>query len=83
VKPEPARSQNRRRGYDVVDYFNTKQLKEIRATRPPIKELESAHRKKDIQIALRDRGYYAGAVDGYLGEQTRMGIQRFESGRHL
>jgi hypothetical protein len=33
---------------------------------------------RKVQIALRDRGYYAGAVDGYLGEQTGFGIQRFQ-----
>lgn len=33
---------------------------------------------RKVQIALRDRGYYAGTVDGYLGEQTGIGIQCFE-----
>jgi peptidoglycan hydrolase-like protein with peptidoglycan-binding domain len=33
---------------------------------------------RKVQIALRDRGDYAGFVDGYLGQYTGDGIQRFE-----
>lgn len=33
---------------------------------------------RKVQIALRDRGYYAGVVDGYLGQDTAYGIQRFQ-----
>ncbi len=33
---------------------------------------------RKVQIALRDRGYYAGFVDGYLGQDTAFGIQRFQ-----
>jgi len=31
-----------------------------------------------VQIALRNRGYYHGLVDGYLGEETGIAIQRFQ-----
>jgi peptidoglycan hydrolase-like protein with peptidoglycan-binding domain len=31
-----------------------------------------------VQIALRSRGYYHGLVDGYLGEDTGIAIQRFQ-----
>jgi hypothetical protein len=31
-----------------------------------------------VQIALRNRGYYHGLVDGYLGESTGIAIQRFQ-----
>jgi hypothetical protein len=31
-----------------------------------------------VQIALRNRGYYAGIVDGFLGQNTAIGIQRFQ-----
>src|SRR5260221_14686713 len=33
---------------------------------------------RKVQIALRDRGYYAGGVDGFLGQDTAFGIQRFQ-----
>lgn len=33
---------------------------------------------RKVQIALRHRGYYADAVDGYVGESTAIGIQRFQ-----
>jgi peptidoglycan hydrolase-like protein with peptidoglycan-binding domain len=33
---------------------------------------------RKVQIALRERGYYAGVVDGYLGQDTANGIQRFQ-----
>jgi peptidoglycan hydrolase-like protein with peptidoglycan-binding domain len=33
---------------------------------------------RKVQIALRERGYYAGVVDGYLGQDTSYGIQRFQ-----
>jgi peptidoglycan hydrolase-like protein with peptidoglycan-binding domain len=38
----------------------------------------TSHIVKEVQIALRDRGYYAGVVDGYLGQDTGYGIQRFQ-----
>jgi hypothetical protein len=31
-----------------------------------------------VQIALRNRGYYAGAVDEFIGQGTAIGIQRFQ-----
>jgi peptidoglycan hydrolase-like protein with peptidoglycan-binding domain len=33
---------------------------------------------KQVQLALRQRGYYANGIDGYLGQYTREAIQRFE-----
>jgi peptidoglycan hydrolase-like protein with peptidoglycan-binding domain len=33
---------------------------------------------RKVQIALRHRGYYAGVVDGFLGQDTSYGIQRFQ-----
>jgi hypothetical protein len=33
---------------------------------------------RKVQIALRDRGYYAGVVDGFLGQDTAFGIQTFQ-----
>jgi hypothetical protein len=31
-----------------------------------------------VQLTLRNRGYYAGVIDGFLGENTAIGIQRFQ-----
>jgi len=40
------------------------------SVRPPV--------VKQVQIALRHRGYYAGAVDGFVGYATQIAIQRFQ-----
>jgi hypothetical protein len=31
-----------------------------------------------VQLALRNRGYYAGVLDGFIGQDTAIGIQRFQ-----
>jgi Putative peptidoglycan binding domain len=31
-----------------------------------------------VQIALRDRGYYRGSADGYLGQETANAIELFQ-----
>jgi hypothetical protein len=36
---------------------------------------------REVQIALRSRGYYAGVVDGFLGEDTAIGIRRLQIDR--
>jgi hypothetical protein len=36
---------------------------------------------REVQIALRNRGYYAGVVDGFLGEDTAIGIRRLQIDR--
>jgi hypothetical protein len=33
---------------------------------------------RKVQFALRNRGYYHGLVDGYLGEGTGIAIQMFQ-----
>jgi peptidoglycan hydrolase-like protein with peptidoglycan-binding domain len=33
---------------------------------------------KQVQLALRQRGYYAYAIDGFLGQYTGQAIQQFE-----
>jgi peptidoglycan hydrolase-like protein with peptidoglycan-binding domain len=47
------------------------------AKSPTIYPANSAVVRK-VQIALRNRGYYAGVVDGFLGQNTALGIQRFQ-----
>jgi hypothetical protein len=36
---------------------------------------------RKVQIALRNRGYYAGVVDGFLGDDTAIGIRRLQIDR--
>jgi hypothetical protein len=36
---------------------------------------------RKVQIALRNRGYYAGVIDGFLGDSTGIGIQRLQVDR--
>jgi len=31
-----------------------------------------------VQVALRDQGYYAGAIDGLVGPQTRAALAAFQ-----
>jgi hypothetical protein len=38
---------------------------------------------RKVQIALRYRGYYAGFADGFLGQDTQIGIQRFQVDHYL
>ena len=33
---------------------------------------------RKVQIALRNRGYYAGLLDGFFGQDTAIGVQRFQ-----
>lgn len=33
---------------------------------------------RDVQLALRDQGYYPGAVDGLIGPQTRAALGAFQ-----
>jgi len=37
----------------------------------------------NVQVALRDQGYYAGAVDGAMGLQTRAALAAFQSDNGL
>ena len=32
----------------------------------------------NVQVALRDQGYYAGAVDGAMGPETRAALAAFQ-----
>jgi Putative peptidoglycan binding domain len=41
------------------------------------RQLEERHLRQ-VQIALRQRGYYSGAADGFLGYRTDIAISRFQ-----
>jgi hypothetical protein len=36
------------------------------------------HQLRQVQIALRQQGYYSGAADGFLGYRTDIAISRFQ-----
>jgi hypothetical protein len=37
---------------------------------------------RQVQLALRQRGYYRGAISGFLGQKTYVAIQMFEINNH-
>jgi peptidoglycan hydrolase-like protein with peptidoglycan-binding domain len=45
-------------------------------SRPVLPPTQPVVRK--VQLALRNRGYYAGVIDGFLGQNTATGIERFQ-----
>ena len=48
-----------------------------------IAETSSRPSIKDIQIALKNAGYYAGPIDGKAGEKTKKAIQSFQKTNDL
>ena len=38
---------------------------------------------QNVQLALRDQGYYPGAIDGLIGTQTRAALSAFQRDRGL
>ena len=43
----------------------------------------SATLRDDIQEALQDQGYYAGEIDGQLGQQTRDALAAYQRDHNL
>jgi len=43
----------------------------------------SADRNKEIQIALKNAGFYAGAIDGKIGPKTKEAIREFQKAKGL
>lgn len=39
--------------------------------------------KKDIQIALKNAGYYAGGIDGKFGPKTKKAVEEFQTTNNL
>jgi peptidoglycan hydrolase-like protein with peptidoglycan-binding domain len=48
-----------------------------------INEKISSMSSRDIQSALREAGYYDGAIDGKLGPKSRKAIRDFQTDRSL
>ncbi len=53
------------------------------AKRGKIAETASKPSIKNIQIALKNAGYYAGPIDGKAGEKTKKAIQSFQKTNDL
>jgi peptidoglycan hydrolase-like protein with peptidoglycan-binding domain len=43
----------------------------------PVRLSLSAPIVEQVQLALRERGYYSGETDGFIGENTQISIQEF------
>jgi hypothetical protein len=62
----------------VAVYLGACTSEQVPAPLPQAMYQDNPTKTRKVQIALRDRGDYAGFVDGYLGQYTGDGIQRFE-----
>ncbi|MDP2913383.1 MAG: peptidoglycan-binding domain-containing protein [Candidatus Omnitrophota bacterium] len=51
-------------------------------TKPPITK-EKGDKDKDIQRALKNSGFYAGAIDGKVGPRTKNAIKEFQKAKGL
>lgn len=49
----------------------------------PTVRQEKAARDKEVQIALKNAGFYTGAVDGKIGPKTKKAIQEFQKAKGL
>ncbi len=43
----------------------------------PVRLSLSTHIVEQVQLALRQRGYYRGEIDGFMGDNTQIAIQMF------
>ncbi len=55
----------------------------IRSTSFSIPETKSRPSSKQVQIALRNAGYYSGNIDGKLGRQSREAIRQFQRANNI
>ena len=46
-------------------------------------EVKSRPNAKQIQLALKNAGYYQGGIDGRIGKQTRQAIKKFQEDNNL
>lgn len=51
------------------------------AERPAVKE--KGDRSRDIQTALKNAGFYTGAIDGKIGPKTKSAISEFQKAKGL
>ena len=63
----------------LKDALNTKRM-QWRSTVPEVKSRPNA---KQIQMALKNAGYYQRAIDGKIGKHTRQAIKKFQKDNNL
>ena len=51
--------------------------------RPAAQPAEGIDRDKEIQTALKNAGFYAGAIDGKIGPKTKNAIEEFQKAKGL
>ena len=61
----------------------TSAKKYVPETKLPLGKAQSNLSKKDIQIVLKQLGYYQGKIDGVLGPQSKAAIRKFQKSRGL
>lgn len=52
-------------------------------TPKPTMVMQEAERSKDIQIALKNAGFYTGSIDGKVGPKTKKAIEEFQKAKGL
>ncbi|MDD5565454.1 MAG: peptidoglycan-binding domain-containing protein [Candidatus Omnitrophica bacterium] len=57
--------------------------RQMRPTKKVIGEAKSRPSLAQIQIALKNAGYYSGSIDGKMGAQTRNAIKTFQRDNNL
>jgi hypothetical protein len=65
--------------YNLRDALNERSFQRKRVA-PEVKSRPSS---RQIQIALKNAGYYKGAIDGKLGKRSRKAIRQFQRDNHL
>ena len=63
----------------LKDALNTRGMQRIN----PVPEIKSRPNAKQIQLALKNAGYYQGRIDGKIGKQTRLAIKKFQKDNNL
>ena len=56
---------------------------QVAATKAPVTQGAAQDRGKDIQKALKNAGFYSGAIDGKLGPKTKKAIEAFQKAKGL
>ncbi|MFA5114607.1 MAG: peptidoglycan-binding domain-containing protein [Candidatus Omnitrophota bacterium] len=65
------------------DLSKSEAKKPAPVSRGAIVEIKSRPNAKQIQLALKNAGYYAGAIDGKIGKSTRDAIKAFQKANNL
>ncbi len=53
------------------------------APQPAPVKTDTAARNKDVQLALKNAGFYAGSIDGKIGPKTKSAIMEFQKAKGL